>query len=158
LQSIVEQAVAHVRPAIEERRQELNVSLPDEPVRLLADADRLQQALVHLLQNASENTPTGGRIHLSSARGQDELLIRIADNGMGIPPEFQPEIFEPFVRREATIDWSAGRLGIGLSVVRQYVELHGGSVAAESAGPDQGSTFTIRLPLNEPSAGNPDSH
>jgi signal transduction histidine kinase len=146
-QPIAERAIAAVRPRAEARQHELAVSLPPEPVSLSADSDRLEQAITQVLDNAIENTESGGKIALSAARENGDLVIRVEDNGTGIAPELLPHVFEPFVRREPTSDWMAGRVGIGLALVRQYIELHGGAVTVESPGEGRGSTFTIRLPL-----------
>ncbi|HUG93181.1 MAG TPA: HAMP domain-containing sensor histidine kinase [Planctomycetaceae bacterium] len=148
LHRVVERAAAAVRPLVDQAQHELVITLPDHPVELEADAERLEQALVHLLDNAARYTRPGGRIQLEAVEGQDrELVLRVSDNGSGIDAELLPRIFEPFIRREGAIDWGAGRLGIGLSLVRQCAEVHGGSVSAESGGPEQGSAFTVRLPL-----------
>ena len=148
-QPIAERAVAAVRPQAETRQHQLTVSLPTDPVWLSADPERLEQAIIQVLDNAIENSEPGGKIALSATQENGALVIRVEDNGTGIAPELLPHVFEPFVRRDPTLDWMAGRVGIGLALVRQYIELHGGAVAAESPGESQGSTFTIRLPLTQ---------
>ena len=150
---VVERALETAQPLIVQRRHEFTVSLPPQPVWLHADATRLEQVLVNLLTNAAKYTDEGGRIWLSveldddaglEAGGQAAVL-RVRDTGVGITPELLPHIFEPFTQAERTIDRSQGGLGIGLSLVRQLVELHAGSVKAYSV-PGQGSEFVVRLP------------
>jgi two-component system, sensor histidine kinase len=145
LAEIVEQAVAAVRPALEEHQHHLEVSLPAEPVSLVADAVRLTQVIANLLNNAIRYTGQGGRIRLCcDTRADDSILvIEVIDNGRGIPPELLPRIFGMFVQEQT----GGGGLGLGLTLVERLVKLHGGRVSAASEGADKGATFTVELPL-----------
>jgi CheY-like chemotaxis protein len=110
------------------------------------DAARLDQVFTNLLTNAYKYTPAGGTIRVSSARADGEAVIRIADNGAGIAADLLPHIFELFIQGERQLDRRNGGLGVGLTLVRRLVELHGGSVEARSAGPGEGAEFIVRLP------------
>jgi CheY-like chemotaxis protein len=116
---------------------------------IMGDADRLQQIVWNLLSNAIKFTPEGGRVEVRLARAGDEAEISVADTGQGIEPEFLPHIFERFRQADASTTRAHGGLGLGLSIVRHLVELHGGSVRVESAGAGRGATFSVRLPLAE---------
>ena len=116
-----------------------------------ADPTRVEQIVLNLLTNAAKYTPTGGRIELAARGMGRELLISVHDNGMGIPPQRLPEMFELFAQGERSIARSEGGLGIGLTIVQKLTEMHGGRVEAHSAGPNRGSTFTIHLPASTPS-------
>ena len=146
LGSVIERAVETAQPLISQRRHELGVALPPEPLWLHADASRLEQVIVNLLTNAAKYTDEGGRIELSAYREDDAAVLRVRDTGIGIASELLPHIFELFTQAERSLDRSQGGLGIGLCLVRRLVELHGGEVAASSV-PGQGSEFTVRLPL-----------
>lgn len=146
LRHVLESAVEEVRPAIERRHQRLQNLLPNEPLLVEGDPDRLLQIQANLLLNASKYTPEGGEIHLQ-AQGQDgEAILKVKDTGMGIAPEMLDKVFEPFVQGDRSLDRSQGGLGVGLTLVRSLVELHGGRVETRSAGPGRGSEFTVRLP------------
>ena len=123
---------------------------PDAPVWLDADLTRLSQVVSNLLNNAAKYTPEGGRIVLSARRDRDEVLISVSDNGVGIPSDMLPRVFDLFTQVRDNLDRSRGGLGIGLALVKQLVEMHGGAIAAESAGPGKGSAFRLRLPVAEP--------
>jgi signal transduction histidine kinase/DNA-binding response OmpR family regulator len=151
LREAVNRAVAAVRPLIEERRHELSVSLPPEPALLEADEARLEQILANLLNNAAKYTEPGGQIMLDVAREDGSSVVRVRDTGIGIDPELLPRIFDMFTQADRSLDRSQGGLGIGLTLVRRLVELHGGHVEARSAGPGHGSEFLVRLPTIEPS-------
>lgn len=116
------------------------------------DPTRLEQIVSNLLDNALKYTPNGGSIDLRLARAGDDVVFSVRDSGVGIPPELLPQVFDVFVQGAISIDRSQGGLGIGLSLVRRLVELHGGSVAADSPGAGLGSSFTIRLPYADPAA------
>jgi PAS domain S-box-containing protein len=146
LGAVVESALEIGRPAIEAGGHALLVSLPEQPVALWADSTRLAQSLGNLLNNAAKYTPAGGRIALRARREGDEAVVEIEDNGVGIPAEMQARVFSLFAQVGHTLERSQGGLGIGLYLVRNLIELHGGSVAVHSAGPGQGSTFTVRIP------------
>jgi signal transduction histidine kinase/ActR/RegA family two-component response regulator len=149
LASIVERAVETVQPLVDTRQQRLMVSLPAEPLWLEADASRLAQALVNLLVNAAKYSEVNGAIGLTATREVQELTIRVRDTGIGIRPELLPHVFEPFVQDDRLSQQSPGGLGIGLSLVRSIVDLHGGSVQAFSQGPGHGSEFVVHLPLTK---------
>jgi CheY-like chemotaxis protein/two-component sensor histidine kinase len=150
LASVVERTVEAIRPLLEDRQQELRVDLPPEPLRLEADPTRLEQVLANLLNNAAKYTDHGGDVWLSARRGGGELVLRVRDTGVGIAPDMLPRIFEPFVQADRVLHQSQGGLGIGLTLVRKLVEMHGGSVTAHSAGPGKGSEFVVRLPALSP--------
>jgi len=114
------------------------------------DPTRLEQIVSNLLDNALKYTPSGGSIDIGLAREGEDVLLSVRDSGVGIPPELLPHVFDVFVQGAISIDRSQGGLGIGLSLVRRLIELHGGSVSADSAGAGNGSTFVIRLPRTEP--------
>jgi signal transduction histidine kinase len=117
-----------------------------------ADPTRLEQIIGNLLGNAIKFTPEGGTITVSVAREGDDALLRVADTGIGMPPELTARVFDPFVQGERPLDRSQGGLGIGLTLVRRLAELHGGTAIAASTGPGRGSVFTVRLPAIEPPA------
>ncbi|WP_337177385.1 response regulator [Paludisphaera sp.] len=147
LAAVVARAVEAVRPAMEERRHELSVSPPPTPTPILADPARLEQALVNLLNNAAKYTQDGGRISLRVDREGGWAAIRVRDTGVGISADMLTRIFDMFTQVDRSLDRSQGGLGIGLTLVRTLVELHGGTVEAASDGPGTGSEFTVRLPL-----------
>jgi PAS domain S-box-containing protein len=153
LSEIVAQAVETHRALIEERGHRLAVTLPAEPVYFNADPTRCIQILGNLLHNAAKFTGPGGAIELSAQREDGEAVIRVRDNGPGIPPELLARIFEPFTQEDRTLARSSGGLGIGLALARRLAEMHGGRVEAVSPGPGQGSEFTVRLPLAERPSG-----
>jgi len=156
LNAVVELALETSRPLIESARHALSVELPQEPVLLHADATRLAQVLSNLLNNAAKYTPEGGRIALRAERRAGERLsLSVSDNGMGIPAELLGQVFDLFMQVGSTLDRAQGGLGIGLSLARRLVEMHGGHISAESAGPNRGSTFVVDLPIGRPSAATP---
>jgi signal transduction histidine kinase len=149
LRSVVEAALESSGPALDATSRDLRVDLPDVPLCVFGDAARLSQVVSNLLTNAAKYTPCGGSIRVAlEAQGRD-AVVRVADNGVGIPPEMLDRIFELFAQADRTLDRAQGGLGIGLSLVRKLVTLHGGSVTAESPGLGRGSTFTVRLPALE---------
>jgi PAS domain S-box-containing protein len=151
LAEVVATAVETSRPLIEAHRHKLTVLLPDRPVRVEADAARLAQVLSNLLNNAAKYTEDGGRIELIAQRAPNEAVLRVRDNGVGIAPEALPQVFDMFMQVESSTDRSHGGLGIGLTLVRRLVEMHGGKIEARSAGLGKGSEFLVRLPaLTEP--------
>jgi PAS domain S-box-containing protein len=149
LRDVVEAAIETSRPAIDASRHAFSVALPDGPLPLRGDRTRLAQALTNILHNACKYTPEGGRIELSAARTDGAVVVSVADTGVGIPDDMLPRVFEVFQQVGRTIDRAQGGLGLGLTVVKRLIEMHGGSVWAESPGPGQGSTFFARLPLVE---------
>lgn len=147
VRTVFDMAIETSLPLIEAARHELSVSLPEQPLYLRADVTRLAQMLSNLINNAAKYTPDGGRIQLSAHTEGPEIVLRVTDSGVGIPGEMLTKIFDLFTQVGRSLDRSQGGLGIGLSLVRRLAEMHGGSVTAESAGPGQGSTFTVHLPL-----------
>jgi PAS domain S-box-containing protein len=153
LAEVVRGAVEAARSAIEERRHELTVELPPAPVRVSGDLVRLSQALVNLLTNAARYTEPGGRISLSVAREDADAVVRVKDTGIGVSSENLPRLFEMFFQADSTLERSQAGLGIGLSLVRRVMELHGGRVEALSDGAGKGSEFVVRLPALEEQGG-----
>ncbi len=155
VRSLLAAAVEANRPLVEQAGHELAVRLPERPVVVDADPTRLTQVFTNLLNNAAKYTPAGGRIEASVAREGGEAVVRVADSGVGIPAELLPKVFDMFVQVGQSLDRSQGGLGIGLTLVRKLVEMHGGTVAAESPGEGRGSTFVVRLPAAEESPNAP---
>jgi PAS domain S-box-containing protein len=147
LAAVVARAVETVRPLIEDRGQELSVSLPPGPVRLEADLTRLAQVLGNLLTNATRFTGPGGRIGLTAAADGAEVVLRVRDSGIGIPAELLPQVFDLFTQGDRSPARSEGGLGVGLTLVKSLVEMHGGRVQALSDGPGKGAEFVVRLPI-----------
>jgi len=147
LASIVHHAVEAVRPVCESMDHELTVTLPPQRAYLNADPSRLSQVVGNLLNNACKFTETGGRIRLTVEREGKQALIRVQDTGIGIAAEQLPRIFDMFMQADTSFERSRHGLGIGLTLVKNVVEMHGGTVEAHSAGVDQGSEFVVRLPL-----------
>jgi PAS domain S-box-containing protein len=147
LATILQSAIEISRIQIEAARHELTVTLPTEPLWVQADQTRLAQVVANLLNNAAKYTEPGGHIWLNAQRDGDKAVIRVRDNGVGVPAEMLPHIFDIYVQVSSSLDRSQGGLGLGLTLVRRLVELHGGSIEAYSAGPRQGSEFVVRLPL-----------
>lgn len=147
LTSVVASAVMSIRPAAERFGHTLNFASTKSPMPLEGDQTRLEQVVVNLLNNAIKYTPNGGRIDVRLDREGDYALVEIRDTGIGIASEMLPRIFEPFMQVDRALDRAQGGLGLGLTLVRKLVELHGGSVQAQSSGEGCGSAFMIRLPL-----------
>jgi PAS domain S-box-containing protein len=147
LATVIEAAVDSVLPAAEAREIRLQRVLDSGANMVSGDPTRLQQVIFNLLSNAIKFTPKGGRVQISLEHVGSSVEIIVSDSGQGIVPELLPHIFERFRQGDSTITRSHGGLGLGLAIVRHLVELHGGTVQAESAGADQGSTFTVRLPV-----------
>jgi signal transduction histidine kinase/CheY-like chemotaxis protein len=150
--TVVEAAVEAVRPAMYSKQIELTADLDRHCGRVWADPSRLQQVMWNLLSNASKFTPAQGRVQVSLRREHGQVVVRVADSGIGIAGTFLPHLFERFRQADASTTRRHGGLGLGLAICRQLVELHGGTVEVLSDGPDQGSTFTVRLPLASTSA------
>jgi signal transduction histidine kinase/ActR/RegA family two-component response regulator len=148
--AVLQSAAEALRVPALERRHELRLAKPDEPVWVDADPTRLEQVLVNLLANAVKYTEPGGRIDLAVERQGDGWAFRVRDTGVGIAPEVLPHVFEPFLQAAKTLDRAQGGLGIGLTLVHRLVELHGGRVTADSDGPGEGSEFTVFLPAATP--------
>lgn len=147
LAGIVSRAIEGARPLIDGRRHSLEVAMSDDMPSVEGDSLRLAQVLWNLLNNAAKYTPEGGRIRLTVAREQDQVVVRVADTGMGIPAEMLPKVFNLFTQMERTLARSEGGLGIGLTLVRRLTEMHDGTVEAFSGGLGQGSEFVVRLPV-----------
>jgi PAS domain S-box-containing protein len=151
LGTIVQRAVEGTRAIIESRAHTLSVQLPAEPVRLEADPTRLEQVISNLLNNAAKYTMPGGHVWVTAGREEEEAVVRVRDTGIGVPPDVLERVFEPFVQSDGSLARSDGGLGVGLTLVRSLVEMHGGRVEATSPGLGQGSEFVLRLPAQLPS-------
>jgi PAS domain S-box-containing protein len=149
LSDVISSAVEIARPMIEEAGHDLTVSIPTEPIGLDADLTRLAQVFGNLLTNSAKYTRHGGSIRLAAERRGKDVVVSVQDNGIGIPAASLSSIFDMFSQVDRSIERSTGGLGIGLALVKGLVEMHGGTVAAESAGVGKGSTFTVRLPVLE---------
>ncbi|MBC7975917.1 MAG: PAS domain S-box protein [Myxococcales bacterium] len=147
LAAVIRQAVEATRPANEAAQQELTVTLPTRPVYARADPARLAQVLGNLLHNASKFSRPGSQISLTAEQRGRDLVVTVKDTGIGISSELLPKIFEMFAQGDQTLERSHSGLGIGLTLVRRLVEMHGGTVHASSAGPDRGSEFVVHLPV-----------
>jgi signal transduction histidine kinase len=153
LKAIVSVAIETSQPHIQEKDHALRVQMTEEALVLEADPTRIAQVIANLLNNAAKYTPSGGRIDLSVHRenakndANGEVVISVADNGIGLAQDSLDKIFEMFSQADLSANRANGGLGIGLALVRQLVEMHGGAVSAASLGIGQGSTFTVRLPL-----------
>ncbi len=153
LADVVEAALDAVRPQAAAKGVEIETALADR-APVLGDPRRLEQIVWNLAWNAVKFTPTSGRVRVQLARVNNEVVLSVSDTGVGIASEFLPHVFEWFRQGDAKSQSQAG-LGLGLGIVRHLVQLHGGSVAAESGGEGRGATFTVRLPFHEPGAGAP---
>jgi signal transduction histidine kinase/ActR/RegA family two-component response regulator len=147
LRAIAELAIEASQPFIAAGQHDFKADLPDGPVWVDGDASRLSQVIINLLNNAAKYTAEGGQVRLSLSSDHAGALVRVLDNGVGIPPDMLDEVFDMFTQVNRTLDRSQGGLGIGLSLVRRLTEMHGGEVTADSKGLGHGSTFTVRLPL-----------
>jgi PAS domain S-box-containing protein len=146
LRNVLAGSLQTCESAIESRRHKVTVAFPDEPLVVEGDAARLEQVFVNLLMNAAKYTDEGGQISVTAESSASEVLVRVRDNGIGITPELLSQVFELFHQLKPSLHRAEGGLGIGLNVVKNLVELHGGSVAAFSEGTGRGSEFVIRLP------------
>jgi PAS domain S-box-containing protein len=140
-------AAEAVKPLVAERRHQLTVRIDTEPILIEADATRLEQVIVNLLTNAAKYTDPGGSIVLTGAREGAEAVIRVRDDGIGIASDLLPDVFDLFRQAEHSLDRTRGGLGIGLALARSLVELHGGTIRADSEGIGEGTEFTVRLPV-----------
>lgn len=146
LGDVIQQSVQTVKPLVAEQRLDLQVNTPAEPLYVDGDATRLEQIVSNIVTNAIKYTPEGGKITIDVGSEDADVIMKVTDDGVGIAPERLTMIFELFGQAENAIGRSQGGMGIGLALVRNLVELHGGSVTAESAGVGKGSAFTVRLP------------
>ncbi len=158
VQSVVANAVETAMPSMEAARHALSLDLPAQPLMLDADPIRLAQVVGNLLNNAAKYTPRGGSIRVTARLEEGEAVLSVSDNGIGIPSESLSSVFDMFTQVGRNMERAQGGLGIGLTLVRRLVELHGGTASVYSAGVDRGSEFTLRLPLaatDEPAAASP---
>jgi PAS domain S-box-containing protein len=157
LNTVVAQAVDAMRGSAAERGHSIELDLPEQPLMLLGDATRLNQVLVNLLVNALKFTPPNGCIEVRVQERGATACVQVIDNGIGMPEALLRRAFEPFVQGEGALDRREGGLGIGLTLVKSIVELHGGTVAAASRGPGHGTTVTLSLPfaIGRPGAASP---
>jgi signal transduction histidine kinase/ActR/RegA family two-component response regulator len=147
LRAIAELAIEASQPFVAAGQHDFTAELPVGPVWVDGDASRLSQVIINLLNNAAKYTAEGGKLRLSLSSDETHAIVRVQDNGVGIPPEMLNEVFDMFTQVNRTLDRSQGGLGIGLSLVRRLTEMHGGKVTAESEGHGHGSAFTVRIPL-----------
>jgi PAS domain S-box-containing protein len=147
---VVAQAIELASPLLELRAHSLRVAIPRDGLAVDGDQTRLVQVFTNLLTNAAKYTPRGGCIAVGAVREGDEVVVHVRDNGPGIPADLLPHVFDLFVQGTQTLDRREGGLGIGLTLVRSLVKLHGGSVSASCPGPEHGSDFAVRLPLSPP--------
>jgi CheY-like chemotaxis protein len=147
LGTVIGAAIDVARPLVEARGHRLALDLPDEALRLHADAVRLAQILSNLLTNAAKYSGRGGDISLRVRREGDWISMAVRDKGIGIAPEMMPRLFTLFSQGQPAREHAEGGLGIGLALVRAFVSLHGGTVTAHSEGPGKGSEFVVRLPM-----------
>jgi signal transduction histidine kinase/ActR/RegA family two-component response regulator len=153
LARVIEAALGTVQPAVSAKHIVLRTEFAAGIGDVLGDPGRLQQVLWNLLSNAVKFTPGGGTVQVVLARDGGDALVRVSDSGIGIAPDFLPHVFDRFRQQDASITRRHGGLGLGLAIVRQLVELHGGTIEADSAGENAGTTFTLRLPLAAPASG-----
>ncbi len=152
LATILARAVETTSAFFEERRHALGLDLGFDALMVEGDPTRLEQVFANLLTNAGKYTEPGGRVDLSAAREGDSLVIRVRDNGIGIGPEMLAKVFDLFAQVDRSLDRSQGGLGIGLTIARRLVEMHGGTIEVSSEGNARGSVFTVRLPAAKASA------
>jgi signal transduction histidine kinase len=150
LQTIVTEALEAALDFAEARRHRVSVSLPEEPLLLEGDSTRLTQVVANLLDNAARFTPPGGEISVTGYREGDEIVLHVRDSGVGISPEMLPLVFDLCAQGDGGPPHAEEGLGVGLTLARILVELHGGSITAHSEGPGRGSEFVVRLPIGAP--------
>jgi len=150
MQEVVSRAVEHCGAQLEDRQHRLVLSLPEEPVALQGDGVRLTQVVTNLLNNAVKYTDAGGTIGVAVAAADDTVEVRVTDTGIGMSAHQLPRVFDMFMQAAPAEQAVYRGLGIGLALVRRFVELHGGSVVARSDGPGRGSEFVVRLPRQGP--------
>jgi signal transduction histidine kinase len=143
---VVEAAVESVRPLAEGKKMRITVELDDDPAIIIGDHARLHQVVWNLLANSIKFTPEGGAMRVTLDVTESRVELVIADTGIGITADFLPHVFERFRQGDARVSRAHGGLGLGLAIVRHLTEMHGGTVAAVSAGEGKGSTFIVRLP------------
>jgi CheY-like chemotaxis protein len=146
IHSVIMQATEMTRPLLEQRQHQLSIDVPASGLVVNGDVDRLAQVFANLLSNAAKYTPHGGHVKVSAQREDEDIVIRVADNGQGLAGDLVPHVFDLFVQGPQSADRREGGLGLGLTLVRSLVALHHGRVQAHSDGRGRGSTFTVRLP------------
>jgi PAS domain S-box-containing protein len=156
VRAVIAAAVETSRPAIEQAGHELTVKVPEEAVLVDGDATRLAQVVANLLNNSAKYTHRGGHICLTAERTNGSVVLSVKDNGIGIPPTMLGRVFEMFIQVDRTLEKTTGGLGIGLSLVKGLVEMHGGTIEARSEGEGKGSEFVVTLPVAIPKANDPD--
>lgn len=147
LRDIVASSIEIVQPSVDAKGLQVTLTAPETPLIVRGDADRLHQVFWNLLTNAVKFTPGGGRVDVTIARERNQARVDVTDTGIGVPPAFVQRLFERFTQVENGSQRESGGLGLGLSLVRYFVEAHGGRASASSPGEGQGSTFTVELPL-----------
>jgi CheY-like chemotaxis protein len=147
LATVVNSAVEMCAALIQQSGHDLTVTLPEEPMSVEGDKTRLAQVVCNLLTNAAKYSERGSSIRLAAERQGSDAVLSVKDTGIGIPPDMLPKVFEMFTQVSRSSEKTQSGLGIGLSIVKQLVEMHGGSVKARSEGPDMGSEFIVRLPV-----------
>jgi signal transduction histidine kinase len=144
LRRLVEEVAEAMRPQVAEKHQRLDTHVPADPVWVEADSTRLHQVVSNLLVNGVRYTEPGGRLWVKLTRGSTEAVLTVSDTGQGIRADLLPRVFDPFMKGDVAPEH---RLGVGLAIARQLVELHGGTIRASSAGPGNGSEFVVTLPI-----------
>ena len=147
---VIQSAVALVHPACESNQVSLKVNLPDNPGEIHADSERIQQVLNNLLGNALKFTPTGGSLEITLESNPKEIVIIVQDNGVGIPPDFLPHIFDRYRQSDMDAPRKQRGIGLGLPISRYIVEAHGGIISASSDGVGKGAQFTLKLSRQKP--------
>jgi CheY-like chemotaxis protein/two-component sensor histidine kinase len=147
VRTVLQSAIEATRPVIDAHAHTITLDLPKQPIRVDADFTRLAQAFSNLLNNAAKYTDPGGQIRVMASAGNTVATVTVADTGVGIPAEMLPRIFDMFTQLQAHRDRTYSGLGIGLTLAKRLVELHGGTIEASSEGPGRGSMFTVRLPV-----------
>lgn len=147
LGGILRESLSTAQALLQARRHQFTLELCDEPVHLVGDPLRLTQVFSNLINNAAKYTPHGGCIRMRLARERTEAVVTVTDNGQGIPPDMLSSIFDMFIQVDRSLERTQAGLGVGLSLAKRLVELHGGGIVARSGGPTRGSTFEVRLPL-----------
>src|SRR5262249_15159973 len=144
---VIRSAIETSRPLIDHMGHELTVTFPNQPITVDADLTRLAQVISNLLNNSAKYTDRGGRIRLTAERQGSDVLVSVKDNGIGIAADHLPGLFQMFSQVESALGRSQGGLGIGLTLVKRLVEMHGGRIEARSEGPGNGAEFLVRLPV-----------
>ena len=147
LKRVLSDAIDASKPATESRRHRVRVSLPPEPLPMLGDPLRLEQIFVNVINNAAKYSEAGSAITISCERRDERAIIKVIDQGIGIPPQHLEAVFEPFMQVDQSLARTLGGIGVGLTLARGLVQQHGGTIRADSAGPGRGTTITIELPL-----------